>query len=156
MGRIALGKSVLMRRSGRLVLSAMALAVGLLVGPLMAGHASAYIGVCDTDPTVYLSNGDKVSLGAHIYDQASDVLQVASILHVPVGTSVNNIVYDGYGYLESIAVVPDVASAGNYYSTTVVGTMTPGVQVTAWTTVGNNNTRSASGYSWQSLSVYFL
>jgi hypothetical protein len=72
----ALGKSVLARCSGRLVLSALALAVGLLVGPLLAGHASAYLGVCATDPVVVLSDGMRVTVTTAIVDTPKDVRSV--------------------------------------------------------------------------------
>ena len=141
-------------RSTRLALGAAALALGLLGGPFLARGAHAYISGCGTDPTVYLSNGDQVGLAAAINDSIGDVVRVVYVLHAPAGVTATNIVYDAYGSLESVTIVNDQAS-GHYSSTTTVLTRSTNVQVTAFLTVGQNNTRSQSGYSWQALSIYF-
>jgi hypothetical protein len=150
---------VLARCSGRLVLSALALAVGLLVGPLLAGHASAYLGVCATDPVVVLSDGMRVTVTTAIVDTPKDVRSVVYTIHAPAGVTLNHV--HSWGRLhrvERVQVAGDQAP-GSYRVDTVVSTGTAGVAVTTTATLTDTtlgvvvDLRSVSGVSGQTVAV---
>ena len=132
-----------------------ALAMGLLIGPLMAQGAAAEISGCRDDPIVHLSDGTIVKVHTTVADAASDVHNVTYTLYAPAGTSVTNVVYTG-GQLagkETIQVFSNNLPA-TYDTDTVVSTGTAGVSVTAWTEVPSVGTASVTGQSGQDLAVH--
>ena len=68
------------------------LLIGLLLPLSFAGPASAALSV-STDPIATLSTGGVLDLSADTLDLRNDVRNVTYVLHVPVGTSVTNVVY---------------------------------------------------------------
>jgi hypothetical protein len=68
------------------------LLIGLLLPLSFAHPASAALSV-STDPIATLSTGGVLDLSAVTLDLSNDVRNVTYVLHVPVGTSVTNIVY---------------------------------------------------------------
>ena len=138
------------------------LAAGLLINAPLMRVAHADIGGCRSDPVVALSNGVTVDLSAVIADNAADVRGVAYTLHVPTGLRAVSVAPSGgpLGPKETITVVADDAPAA-YDSATVVTTGTPGVAVTATTTLvaatgATLATGTARGRDRQTLRVHLV
>lgn len=146
-------------RARHLLLAAIALALSLAGGSLAPGHAFAGLSGCDTDPTVFLSDGAVISLSATIQDDISDIQSVNYVLRIPTGTTVTGIVYDQYGSLETVQVVASLGPQ-SYKTSATVTTGTPQVPVTVNASVGGiscqQHPKSQSGYSGQTLTMAFM
>ena len=143
----------------RLLLSALLLALGLLLGPLASSNARAATTYCRTDPVATLSNGAQVTMYADVYDTDSDVQNANFVLHVPAGVSVTDVSYDPtYGYLESFSWVAD-QNPGFYRINTLVTTATSGIKVAATVAVDgmicNLPSKSTQGQSGKDLWTVF-
>lgn len=141
-------------RHPRIMLGAIILAAGLLVGPLTIQSTHAYVSGCDLDPTVYLSNGAVVTMDASINDSLADVQSATFVLHVPYGVTANSIVKDANAALENVIVL----QGSSYYTVTLINTVSPGVQVTAFSSLTFaedwTQQRSADGSSGQRLVIW--
>jgi hypothetical protein len=114
------------------------LALSLLGGPLLSGHAAAGLITCGTDPQIVLSNGKIVNMAVTIYDQASDVQNISFVLHGPAGTSVTSVVGDNnFAGLESFQYVPD--SSPYMYVSDIQVTTGTSTTATATTTITNQS-----------------
>lgn len=138
----------------RVLLGVAVLSAVLLVhGDPTPAHAA--LGTCAGDPIVVLSNGVAVDLSATVNDDLSDVQQITYILHAPAGTHVVAIL--SLGPREVLHFVADNTPVG-YDSVTRVSTYTPGVAVTALTSVvplaALAATGSASGTAHDNLAVH--
>ncbi|GEM_PF-6717342 len=143
------------RPGRRTLLTFVALAGGLSATLLTTGSAYGVTG-CRGDPLVTLSNGISVRLVAQIGTATSSVNAVNFTLHIPKGTTVASVQYDGL-LPETLSWVADKAamdSKGDASFTDVVSvqTSTSNVQTTisATTTNGtveNYNQQSGSSNS---------
>jgi len=109
----------------RTVLGA-ALAAGFIAGGPLAASTTAHAALaCRSDPLVVLSNGVTLDLSATIYDDVTDVQQVAYTLQAPQGvTVVRTITTDGaVGYKEHFAVQPLPPGAAANYTAVVQVTL---------------------------------
>jgi hypothetical protein len=95
----------MIRPSLRSVLLAGGMALSLLAG--VVSRSDAAYAICRTDPTIYLSDGTTLVAYADIQDTASDIQNVNYEVHVPSGVIATGMVYDQYGYLESVTIIDD-------------------------------------------------
>lgn len=121
------------RRAGRLLVATSVLAAGLTFGPLGVHPAGATISACGGcpawGPIVTMDDGSKTNVSVKVNDSASDMLGISYVLHVPAGSNVSGVSYQGNpAVLQTIAVVPDSAP-GVYSTTTVVTTLSGSVEV---------------------------
>jgi hypothetical protein len=138
----------------RVWLAGVLLLVGIFTGPLVAHPAAASIGFCRTDPMVKLSDGTVVHLKVEVHDAASDVQQITYTLHVPAGTSLDQVHYAGpLSGKENVLVFAD-SPANTYDTDTLVSTGTPAVDVSASTSVSGVGSGATSGTSGQDLLVH--
>lgn len=143
---------------GVLLLVVLGLARGIASPSLLPQVADAQVGPCRSDPVVSLSDGSQIDLSATIADDVSDVVQVAYVLHGPVGTSVVSVLgTDGaMGLKETFSYYADL-SPDTYDSATLVTTGAHHLQVTAGafvTTLAAVGALSVSGYSGQTLRLH--
>jgi hypothetical protein len=132
-------------RRARVPFAAIALAAGLLAGPLTSHFADASLGVCRGDPVIALTDGTQIQVETAVLDVKQDVKAVTYTVHVPAGSGVSYVQYGG-GYLkhlESVQVRADNA-ANTYDVDTLVTTGTPGFTVTSTTTVTNTQGNTAA------------
>lgn len=141
----------------RLTVGAAVLATGLLAVGSGATRAHA-IQACYSDPIVYLSNGQQVSLSATIADSSADIKSVVYALTLPAGVTPTRVTFTGgvFAGKESFVYSNTTSTKASYVSTTRATTATAGVALTAQTRVtGSTGTAQASvsGRSGQDLSV---
>ena len=131
-----------------------AMLLAAFVAIAYASPADAAFMSCRADPIVFLSDGTKITITAQVATNASNVQQVQYTLHVPLGNSVDRIIFTagGLGKKESVTVYADSAP-GTYVSDTVVTTKGDSVQVQAKTTLGGRVLGVATGYSKEHLIV---
>jgi hypothetical protein len=107
------------RTTARVAAVAASLLIGLLLPLSSARPASAALSV-STDPIATLSTGGVLDLSAVTLDLRNDVRNVTYVLHVPVGTSVTNVVYPlGSASITTFSWVADNAP-GTYDSSILV------------------------------------
>ena len=121
-----------LRCASRTLLVGCALTLGLATAWLAPGRAFAAYTMCRTDPVVTLSNGAKITLYATTsLNKLTDLKHVDYVLHTPKNASVTSIVYDQYGYLESVTVLPDLQPGRYQTITTVTSAVGSPVSITA-------------------------
>lgn len=129
------------------------LVAAVLLAP--AGHASAALVKCRTDPIFAMSNGDVLNITLDISADAIYVRNVTYVLHVPAGVTVSRVTFTagGLGRKETFKVVQD-NPAKTYTTDTVVTTQNTGrVAVIATTRLNSVYAKSASGYNGDHLMV---
>ena len=120
-------------KKGRLAFGAGIVALAISGGTLFAGRSHAAYTVCNTDPTVQLSNGTTVTMWAQLDVDPMKIAHVSYVLHVPVGVQMQSISYDQYGYLEGVQIIAD--QNGHHYMTETTATTSTRANVTAFATV---------------------
>jgi hypothetical protein len=133
----------------KLFVGACVLVASVVGGSLAAHKSSAAYTVCRTDPKVTLSNGTVVSMEVDVYADVSQIRSVKYIVHVPQRLTTVSVSYDGYGYLETVAVIADERGT-TYITDTLVNTKSP-ARVTAISSISGLGTQSQSGNSGQHL-----
>lgn len=118
----------------------------------LATGARAALTYCRSDPVVTLSNGTQVTLYEDISDSTTDVSKITYQLHIPVGAKVTSIAYTGAvpASQQTITVFAD-ENLGNYDGYTVVATITPTINVTAYMSANATVSTHTSGHSGQTL-----
>lgn len=128
----------------------MLLALLLLGTSIASGVSHAAYVTCRTDPTVYLSDGNTLVIYADIADSVTDVSSVTYELHVPTGVVPTGMVYDQYGYLESVTVIDDQSpgaySIGVTVTTGVHSSVTANASITGTCLFPPQATNGASGH----------
>jgi hypothetical protein len=150
---------VLMRSNRHLLLSALLVALTLLLGPLTSSRVHAAITYCRTDPVATLSHGAQITMYADVYDTASDLQHADFVLHVPTGVSVTGVTYDPiFGSFESLSWVAD-QNTGRYKVDTLVTTGASGIKVVATVAVSGMTcqlpSKSTQGQSGKDLWTAF-
>jgi hypothetical protein len=140
-----------------------ALSLTAAVGFSMIGASSAFaaVGICRTDPSVSLSNGQNITMWDTIYTDPSQVVGIYYTLHVPTGVTVVNVSVDT-PTLEHVSVVAD-QRAKSYKTVTLVTTLTtqksgktnPNEKVIAYIRQGTAKVASANGVAGQSISLSY-
>jgi hypothetical protein len=106
---------------------------------------------CVVDPIVVLSDGRHVILRARIGTDAANVTNVAYVVHSPVGTSLDRVIYTGPDrFPETVTFVADTADGSFWTDTLVTSTVT--VPVDASTQVRDDRVET-SGTTGQHLVV---
>ena len=136
----------------------------LILSLTIIAQASAARISCRADPIVMLSDGTKLQFATTIETTMSDVIAIRYELHVPVGVTINRVIYipKWAANFESIVLVADQA-ANHYQIKTVVQTGTANVAVKvnsmAWVPLRNGGqgllTRTASGVTGQVITITY-
>ncbi len=144
------------RRSSIHGAAAIALLVLLALSLLPTHPAFAGFVACRADPIVWLSNGQSIQITATINAAESDVSTIVYTVHVPVGTTITRVVYNGggLGRKERVILVDDQAP-NQYWTDTVVDTKPTPVGVLAISSMGGSNFGADSGYNSEHLIVSF-
>lgn len=113
------------------------LAAGMLAGSFAPQRALAGFTVCGGDPVVQLSNGMSVRLGVIVSDaMPADVAGVHYRVYGPVGTRVENVIYQGaLADKESVSYVANETDGQTYQADTKVAMVTGQVRTSVYMVV---------------------
>jgi hypothetical protein len=132
----------------------------LTLFPIASQAASMF---CRSDPILFLSDGTRLQFNASIETASNSVNGIHYQVHVPIGVSIDRIVFtpNWASDIETVELINDQAS-GNYHLVAIVDTDTQGVAVTVTAMrVSRNNGgqgsshQTASGVSGQAFRLQF-
>jgi hypothetical protein len=103
----------------------------LLALSLVVAQVNAASMTCRSDPIVFLSNGTKLQIGVAVNTSLDDLNSIQYEVHVPVGVSINRVIYTPQWARskESVTLIADQAP-DTYVVLTLVKTGTPNVPTT--------------------------